>query len=204
MAVQKRDLVAALVQPREVAPRVHQVHHEQPRLLPLPRDLDGDLEEVHLRRVAGTPDQRHKHFLPLTPLLRQVGAHRRAAHLVPFLAELAMHQRPGDALLVGGARTPLTQDLVDPLVYLLQHRPRPLRPRRLPRPAGIVDVLAHRVPAYLQVTGYLSDRQPFLVPLVSDNVYTIHPQHPSLRFSLMFSNTKLSPGGFACRGWVNF
>ena len=33
----------------------------------------------------------------LAALLGQVGAHRRAAHLIPLLAEI--HHRPGDALL---------------------------------------------------------------------------------------------------------
>lgn len=40
----------------------------------------------------------------------------------------------------------------------------------------------------------------FVNCVVADNVYAIHTQHPSLRSSSMFSNTKPSPGGSPAGG----
>ena len=186
MPVQERDLVAAFVEPREVVARVHQVHHEQPHALPRAGNLHGHLEEVHLRGVPSAPHQRYVHLLPLTPPLGQVRAHCRAPHLVALSQQLLMYQRPGDPLLAAGPLPPLLQDLFDPLAHRVQHRlraPACLAPPWLPLRSHI---LAHRVPAHPQISRDLSDRQPFVVPLVFDNVYAIHPQHPSLRFSSMF------------------
>lgn len=59
MAIEKGDLVAAMVKPGELAARVHQPQQELPDLKPLTRKLDRDLEEVALRLVAGPMDQRH-------------------------------------------------------------------------------------------------------------------------------------------------
>jgi hypothetical protein len=103
------------------------MHHEQPRLATLAGDLHSHVEEIHLRRLARAPHQRQVDFLTLAPLLGQVGADRRAAHPVALPQKLRMHQRPGDALLAGRARTPFLQDLVDPLPHAVQYRPRPLR-----------------------------------------------------------------------------
>lgn len=94
-------------------------------------------------------------------------------------------------------------------IELLVRRSAPARP---PAPAATVSgalspaALRYRR-GYLrtcsgspQFTGNLSNRQPFMVPLVPDNVFAIHPQHPSLRSSSMFSDTKLSPGGLPAGG----
>ena len=80
------------------------------------------------------------------------------------------------------------------VVTALQDRPRP-RCGSPPRLAPFHDVLAHGVAAHPQIAGDLLNRPPFVVPLVSDNVDPIHPQHPSLRSSSMLSNTKLPTGG---------
>ena len=88
----------------------------------------------------------------------------------------------------------------DPLPHALQHRLRPSLARSPPRLSGIVEVTCERCSGSPQFTGNLSNRQPFVVPLVPDNVFAIHPQHPSLRSSSMFSNTKLSPGGLPAGG----
>ena len=78
VVARKGYLIAAFVQPRKVPPRVHQVQHEQPRLLPLASHLHGHLEEVHLRADDGAPHQGQVHLLPRAPLLGQIGAHRGA------------------------------------------------------------------------------------------------------------------------------
>jgi hypothetical protein len=65
VAVEKADLILALVDPRKVAARVHQAHQEEPRLLPLPIDVDQHLEEVDLREIAGPIRQRHEDLAAL-------------------------------------------------------------------------------------------------------------------------------------------
>jgi hypothetical protein len=46
--VEEADLSLPRVEPREVAPRVHQAHHEHVRLASLAGDVDEHLEEVDL------------------------------------------------------------------------------------------------------------------------------------------------------------
>ena len=50
------DLIAALVEPGEVAPGVHQPDQEHPALAPLAADLGDHLEEVDLGPVSGPMD----------------------------------------------------------------------------------------------------------------------------------------------------
>ena len=54
VAIQKRELVAAFIQPGELTSRVHQPQQKLPGLNPLPAYLNHHLEEIHLRFLART------------------------------------------------------------------------------------------------------------------------------------------------------
>ena len=55
----KADLVLAVVEPDEVAARVHQPHQELPGPTPLTPDLDGDLGALAPPTAQVAPHQRH-------------------------------------------------------------------------------------------------------------------------------------------------
>ncbi len=65
VAIEKTDLILALVDPREVAARVHQPHQKQPRLAARAVDIDEHLEEVDLGEIAGPIRQRHEDLATL-------------------------------------------------------------------------------------------------------------------------------------------
>jgi hypothetical protein len=65
VTVEEAGLILPRVQPRKVAPRVHQAHHEHVRLASLAGDIGEHLEEVDLRQVARAVPQGHEHLLPL-------------------------------------------------------------------------------------------------------------------------------------------
>ena len=88
VTVEERHLIATVVEPGEVATRVHEPHQELPRLATLAVLLDGDLEEVHLRLVAGTVHQRHEHLRLASLMLAPVAAHQRDPDLVPLFDQL--------------------------------------------------------------------------------------------------------------------
>jgi hypothetical protein len=64
MRRQKPGGVLLRAEHREVAPRVHQTHQKQPRLLANAGEFDPDLEEVDLGDFTGAVHQRHRD-LPL-------------------------------------------------------------------------------------------------------------------------------------------
>ena len=68
--VEKADLILPLVDPREVAARVHQPHQEEPRLAAGPVDVDQHLEEVDLGQIARPIRQRHEDLAALPLPLR--------------------------------------------------------------------------------------------------------------------------------------
>jgi divalent metal cation (Fe/Co/Zn/Cd) transporter len=67
VAIQEGELVAALVEPGELAPRVHQAQQKLPRLDPLAVHLRHHLEEIDLRLLARPVNQRNVNFLTLAP-----------------------------------------------------------------------------------------------------------------------------------------
>ena len=69
VGVEERQLVAALIEPDVVAPRVHQAHREHQRLPAFTVPLNRDLEEVDLGRVSGSVNQRDERLLALSPPL---------------------------------------------------------------------------------------------------------------------------------------
>ena len=65
VAVEKADLILALVDPGEVAARVHQPHQKEPRLATDAVEIDQDLEEVDLGEIARPIRQRHEDLAAL-------------------------------------------------------------------------------------------------------------------------------------------
>jgi hypothetical protein len=64
--IEEADLVLALVNPREIAARVHQPHQEEPCLLPFAVDVDEDLKEINLGEIARPIGERHEHLAALS------------------------------------------------------------------------------------------------------------------------------------------
>jgi len=60
VAVEKADLILALVDPGEISAGVHQPHEEEPRLAAGAIHVDQHLEEVNLGEIAGPIRQRHE------------------------------------------------------------------------------------------------------------------------------------------------
>ena len=89
VAVEKGQLIAALVEPGELAARVHQPHQELPGFAPLAPDLYHHLEEVDLR-FARAINQRHINLGALSPPLAPVVAHQRPADSITFRPQLTM------------------------------------------------------------------------------------------------------------------
>ena len=82
--VEKADLILALVDPREVAARVHQPHQEQPGLAARPVDVHQHFEEVDLGEIARPIRQRHEDLAALPLPLRDRIFDDSHAHTVPF------------------------------------------------------------------------------------------------------------------------
>src|SRR5438045_3959297 len=87
VAVEEADLILPRIQPREVAPRVHEPQEEHPRLLPFSVDVDEDLEEVDLGEVARLVRQRHEHLAALPLPLGDELAHRALADVLALADE---------------------------------------------------------------------------------------------------------------------
>ncbi len=118
VAVEKRDLVGSVVDPREVATGVHQPHHEHPGLAALVADIDRDLEEVDLGRIAGAVEQRHVDLGGLTTLLAQPVLHDRQPDLVSLGDQLLVQPRGSDPLLCCGPVAPFLDDRRQPRLGL--------------------------------------------------------------------------------------
>jgi hypothetical protein len=83
VAVEKGQLIAALVEPGELAPRVHQPQQELPGFAPLAADLHHHLEEIDLR-FARAINQRYVNLGPLPPPLAPVVTHQGPADPIAF------------------------------------------------------------------------------------------------------------------------
>ena len=89
VAVEKGQLIAALIEPGELAPRVHQPQQELPRFAPFAADFHHHLEEIDLR-FARAMNQWHVYLGPLPPPLAPVVAYQRPPDLIAFRLELTM------------------------------------------------------------------------------------------------------------------
>ena len=181
MAVEEGELVLAVVEPDEVAARVHQPHQELPGLAALPAQLDGDLEEVDLGLVARAVHQRHEDLGALPPPLAQVAPHQRHPDLIALFAQLAVQPRSRQPLLRCRPLGPLLQQRVEA-------RPHPLKRRTAAHPLPryrlrLCQVAPHRVAADPHLAG---DRPLTLAldqDLVTQDVHLSHPEHSLLQLS---------------------
>ena len=90
--IEKADLVLPLVDPGEVAARVHQPHQEEPRFAPRSGKVDEYLEEVDLGKVARPIRERHKDLAPPPSPFGHRLFHEHDADVVPF-----GHKQPDSA-----------------------------------------------------------------------------------------------------------
>ena len=141
--VEKADLILPLVDPGEVAARVHQPHQEEPRLATGPIDVDPDLEEVDLRQIARPIRQRHEDLAALPLPLRDRSLDDGDADGVPLGHQQLVQPRGRQPLL---ARRPLRrggEQRLDTLGHFLPHWSCP-RPRFFPARRRLSDVFPHR------------------------------------------------------------
>ena len=177
VAVEEGQLVLTLVEPDEVAPRVHQPHQELPRLAALARYLDGDLEEVDLRLVARAVHQRHVDLGTLAAPLAQVVAHERHPDRVALLAQLPMQPRRRQPLLRRRALPPLLDQFLEARLHRLEDRP-------LPRLAFAAHRLAerqvapHRVAADTHLACHPAPALALDQHLVPEYMDFLHSKHP--------------------------
>ena len=175
VAVEKRHLVAAVVEPHERTARVRQVQQKLPYPVRHTVLLDRHLEEVHLATLPRTVHQRNERLLTLALPLPHVAAHGRDPDLVALLQQLAMQTRSRQTLLRRRPARPPAQQLLQTRRHTLRHPSAPrlaLHPPRL----ALIQVLAHRVAAHTVPAGH-----PTLAPslhqhLVPNNMNLIHPQ----------------------------
>jgi hypothetical protein len=176
--VEKAHLVLPRVEPREVATRVHQPHHEHPGFASLAGDVDEHLEEIDLRQLARLVHQRSEDLLASSlPLGHQLADHA-IADGVPLRDQQLVQPRCRQLLLAAGPARSLAEQL-------LEARPDSIRDGMaavdLPSNAGFrvaVDVPAHRISRNAHLAGHPAHRAPLHQHLVSDNVNLVHPQHP--------------------------
>ena len=177
MAIKEGQLVAALVQPTEVAARVHQAQHEPPHLPPLAVDLDDVLEEVDLDLVARTMDEGDVDLGRSSALLPQIGSDQRHADVVALLHQFSVQPRACHALLRGRPLAPLPDQFVHALLYSLKDR---TAPRLLLHPPGLrhLQVAPHGVAADAHLPRDLSRALPFDQHFVPDHVHLGQLEHP--------------------------
>ncbi|HEX4352651.1 MAG TPA: hypothetical protein VHZ95_07055 [Polyangiales bacterium] len=121
VTVEKARLVLARIEPREIALRVHEAHHEHVRFAPLAADVDEHLEEVDLGEVAGLVHQRHEHlFAPPLPLANDV-FDGRIADDDSLAAQHRVQARSGQPLFAGRPMLRVLEQRFDARPHRIDH-----------------------------------------------------------------------------------
>lgn len=196
MPIEEGHLVLPRVQPREVAPRVHEPQQEHPRLAPLASGVDEHLEEVHLAEIAWPVHERHEHLLRAPLALRHQLLDQRDADAHALAHQQPVQPRRRQPLLAARRSRRAREQRLEPRL----HR---RRPRRRPPHAdrhALLQVPPHRIARQPHVLGHLPRRPPLDPNFVPDYVYLIHPQHllPAEPPAPMADKPRRSPG------WITF
>ncbi len=178
VAIEKADLVLALVDPGEVAARVHQPHEKEPRLAADAADVDEDLEEVDLREIARAIRQRHEDLTALPLPLRHRILDDRDAHLLALSQQQLVQPRGRQPLFAAGPSDRVHEQRLHPRGHRVPHRPRPRRRRRRPDRRHLAHILADRRPGEPQLSCHRPLRPSLDEYLMPHHMYLIHPEHP--------------------------
>ena len=143
MSVEKADLILPLVNPCEVAARVHQAHQKEPRLPARPVNVDQHLEEVDLREIARAIRQRHEDFATLPFPFRDSVFDDRHADAVPLGQQQLVQPRGGQPLLAARPPHRFGQQCVHPIGHRVPDRPRPRRGLHFPTGGRLLQVFAY-------------------------------------------------------------
>jgi hypothetical protein len=176
--VEKADLVLALVDPREVAARVHQPHQEEPRLAAGPVDVDQHLEEVDLGEIARPIGQGHEDLAALPLPLRDRVFHDRHAHAVPFGQQQLVQPRGRQPLLAARPAHRFGQQRLHALGDRVPDGPGARHRRRFPRRDRLIQVFPDRDARQPQLAGDRPLSPPLNKYFVSNDMHEIHPEHP--------------------------
>ena len=141
VAIEKADLVLSLVDPREVAARVHQPHQKEPRLPARAVDVEEHLEEIDLGEITRPIRQRHEDLAPLPLPLRHRRFYQRDADLLPLGHQQLVEPRRRQPLLAAGPPRRFDEQRLDARTHGLPHRARPWLRLRANR-HGFREVLA--------------------------------------------------------------
>ena len=176
--IEKADLILALVNPREVAARVHQPHQEQPRLAAGAIDVDQHLEEVDLGEIARPIRQRHEDLaalpLPFCDRLFDDG-HADALALSP---QQLVESRGGQPLLAPSPPHRFGEQHLHAVGDRIPDRPGPSRGLRLPTGDRLIHVFPNRDTRQPQFAGDRPLGPPLNQHLMSNHMHEIHPEHP--------------------------
>lgn len=170
--IQEADLVLPLVDPREVAARVHQPHQKEPRLAPRAVDLDEHLEEIDFREIARAIRQRHKDLSPLPLPLRHGILNQRDADSLPLGDQQLVQPRRRQPLLAARPLDGLCQQLLDTRAHRLPHGPGPRR-RLSANGHRFREVFSNRPPRNPELLGELLRRAALDQDLVTNDVNLI-------------------------------
>ena len=176
--VEEAHLVLPRVEPREVAARVHQPHHEHPRLLPLAGDVDEHLEEIDLRQVARLVHQRDEHLLPSSLPLGHHLADHALADVRALVDEQPVQPRGRQTLLAARPAGRLVEQRLQPWANALLHRASARHRPAHARLGVAVHVPPHRIARNAHLPRHPAHRDALHEHLVSNHVGLVHPQHP--------------------------
>lgn len=180
VSVEKADLILALIDPAEVAARVHQAQQKEPRLPPDARDVDEHFEEVNLGQIARAIRQRDHDLAALPPPLGDRLFDQRHADGMALRPQQLMQPRGGQALLAARPLRRRREQRRDARRHERPDRPPPRR-RIVPPRRGLREVLLHGDPRDPQLPRHGPLRPAFHQYLVSHDMHLIHPEHPLQR-----------------------
>lgn len=178
MPVEEADLVLPLVDPGEVAARVHQAHQEQPRLAPGAVDVDEHLEEIDLGELPWPVRQRHEDLAPLPLPLGDGFLDHRHADAVAFGEQHLVESRGGQPLFAACPLRRLGKQGLHPRGDRIPDRARPGGLLRLPHRRRLPHVLADGRPREPHLSCHRSLRPPLHEHLVPYHMHLSHPEHP--------------------------
>ena len=195
--VEEARLILAWIEPREVAARVHEAHHEHVRLAPNAGEIDENFEEVDLRRVSRLVDERNEDLLaPPLPLANDV-LDDGVSDVEVLADEHGVQTRRGEPLLACSPALRVLEDLECARSNCVGHG----RARHAAWLActrwRTTQVTTDRIAIDAHLARDTANGDALDQVSVTYDVDLFHSEHPP-------SERRASDGGSGGGGWVNF